>query len=232
MGVAVIGLVIQQPSAALTRFCPTMVAMAMEMIICTPMVGVIPTAKPMAMPMATSRGGRLGGGGQRGGAGSGKGGTGGGSAKAAYTSGVNVPLVKVFAYSLGGLIAAVAAFAINAWQPAPLMRERLDSVTVRVGADLGTTGTIILGTLTGSIIKRQIAVGLLCFNVVADVIGFVFLHPLLAFISVTLGISDPLYALVAFHSLINLIGRFRLFYCIFRIFRLIFFYITVFRGIF
>jgi ribose transport system permease protein len=38
----------------------------------------------------------------------------GGSAKAVYTSGISVPLVKILAYSLGGLIAAVAAFAITA----------------------------------------------------------------------------------------------------------------------
>jgi ribose transport system permease protein len=38
----------------------------------------------------------------------------GGSAKAAYTSGINVAIVKLLAYSLGGLIAALAAVAITA----------------------------------------------------------------------------------------------------------------------
>ncbi len=38
----------------------------------------------------------------------------GGSAKAAYTSGVEVRRVKLFAYALGGLIAAVAAIALTA----------------------------------------------------------------------------------------------------------------------
>jgi ribose transport system permease protein len=38
----------------------------------------------------------------------------GGSAKAAYTSGVDVAAVKLFAYALGGLIAAVAALALTA----------------------------------------------------------------------------------------------------------------------
>ena len=38
----------------------------------------------------------------------------GGSAKAAYTSGIDVASVKLLAYALGGLIAAVAAFALTA----------------------------------------------------------------------------------------------------------------------
>jgi ribose transport system permease protein len=38
----------------------------------------------------------------------------GGSAKAAYTSGIDVALVKLLAYACGGLIAAVGAFAITA----------------------------------------------------------------------------------------------------------------------
>ena len=38
----------------------------------------------------------------------------GGSAKAAYTSGIDVAFVKLLAYALGGLIAAVAAFALTA----------------------------------------------------------------------------------------------------------------------
>lgn len=38
----------------------------------------------------------------------------GGSSKAAYTSGINVARVRVFAYALGGLIAAVAAISLTA----------------------------------------------------------------------------------------------------------------------
>jgi ribose transport system permease protein len=38
----------------------------------------------------------------------------GGSAKAAYTSGIDVAMVKLFAYTLGGLIAAVAALSLTA----------------------------------------------------------------------------------------------------------------------
>jgi len=38
----------------------------------------------------------------------------GGSAKAAYTSGIDVAAVRLFAYALGGFIAAVAALAMTA----------------------------------------------------------------------------------------------------------------------
>lgn len=75
-----------------------------------------------------------------------------------------------------------------------------------IGADLGTTITALLGALVGSMDKRRVAVALVIFNVVTDVIAFIFLSPLLHFLTVIVGIQDPLYALVAFHSLFNLIG--------------------------
>ncbi|MFQ5982882.1 MAG: hypothetical protein ACE5KS_05860, partial [Woeseiaceae bacterium] len=47
---------------------------------------------------------------------------------------------------------------------------------------------------------------IILFNVVTDAIAFVFLQPLLTFITDIIGLSDPLYALVAFHSLFNFVG--------------------------
>jgi len=77
-----------------------------------------------------------------------------------------------------------------------------------IGADLGTTITAMLGALAGSMDKRRLAVALIIFNVVTDVIAFAALEPLLRFISDVIRLSDPLFALVAFHSLFNLIGIF------------------------
>ncbi len=83
----------------------------------------------------------------------------------------------------------------------------LDSAAATaIGADLGTTVTIILGALAGSPSKKRVAAALVLFNVVTDVIAFVLLRPLLALITDVVGLSDPLFALVAFHSLFNLLG--------------------------
>lgn len=74
-----------------------------------------------------------------------------------------------------------------------------------IGADLGTTSTVLLGSLQGAIAKKRLAIAQVLFNVFVDALAFVFILPLLSLIE-RLQISDPLYALVAFHSLFNLFG--------------------------
>lgn len=80
------------------------------------------------------------------------------------------------------------------------------AAAVVIGADLGTIVTAALGALAGSTEKKRLVVAIILFNVLANAIAFAFLDPLLDFIASVLGISDPLYALVAFHSLFNGIG--------------------------
>ncbi len=75
-----------------------------------------------------------------------------------------------------------------------------------IGADLGTTSTTVLGSLYGAGIKRQLALAQLVFNAAVDLGAFLFLLPLLPTLLGLLGITDPLYGVVAFHSVINLIG--------------------------
>jgi len=75
-----------------------------------------------------------------------------------------------------------------------------------IGADLGTTITALLGALAGSMDKKRVAIAIVIFNVVTDAIAFTALGPLLLFITTVIGLTDPLLALVAFHSLFNLIG--------------------------
>lgn len=74
-----------------------------------------------------------------------------------------------------------------------------------IGADLGTTSTVLLGSLQGAIAKKRLAIAQVLFNVFVDALAFVFILPLLSLIE-RLQISDPLYSLVAFHSLFNLFG--------------------------
>jgi phosphate:Na+ symporter len=83
--------------------------------------------------------------------------------------------------------------------------ELPSAVAVAIGADLGTTSTVILGAFRGSAAKKRVAAGHFLFNLVTDVIAFVLRSPLLGLIAL-IGITDNLIALVAFHSLFNLMG--------------------------
>jgi len=82
-----------------------------------------------------------------------------------------------------------------------------NAAAVAIGADLGTTTTVILGALKGSTPKQQVAAGHVLFNVTTDLIAFMLRLPMLGLIA-AMGIEDPLYSLVAFHSLFNLLGLF------------------------
>ena len=75
-----------------------------------------------------------------------------------------------------------------------------------IGADLGTTSTTALGSLTGSSIKRQLALAHFMFNLIVDLLAFVFLLPVLPALFQWLDLHDPLYRLVAFHSTFNVLG--------------------------
>lgn len=79
------------------------------------------------------------------------------------------------------------------------------AAAVAIGADLGTTSTVLLGAVKGSAAKKRVAAGHFLFNLVTDVIAFLLRTPLLGVIAL-IGITDNLIALVAFHSLFNFIG--------------------------
>ncbi len=74
-----------------------------------------------------------------------------------------------------------------------------------IGADLGTTSTVIIGSLQGAVSKRRLAMAHLLFNFFVDILTFILILPLLDLVH-WLHITDPLYSLVAFHSLFNLFG--------------------------
>ena len=79
------------------------------------------------------------------------------------------------------------------------------AVALVIGADLGTTSTVLLGSLQGAVAKRQLAIAHVLFNLTITTLAFIALFPLLELIKL-LTINDPLYSLVAFHSLFNLLG--------------------------
>ena len=81
-----------------------------------------------------------------------------------------------------------------------------NAAAIVIGADLGTTSTVLLGSLKNSTNAKRVALSHFIFNLGTDLSAFLLLIPLLAFITVTLGIDDTMYALVCFHSLFNLLG--------------------------
>jgi phosphate:Na+ symporter len=80
------------------------------------------------------------------------------------------------------------------------------AAALMIGADLGTTSTTALGSIGGHYIKRQLALAQFLFNAIVDLAAFFLLLPLLPVLLAAVSMSDPLYSLVAFHSLFNLIG--------------------------
>jgi phosphate:Na+ symporter len=73
-----------------------------------------------------------------------------------------------------------------------------------VGADLGTTSTALLGAVGGIPEKKRVALAHFLVNLATVVVALPLIRPLLAAIA-WLGITDPLYRLVAFHSSFNVL---------------------------
>lgn len=80
------------------------------------------------------------------------------------------------------------------------------AAALAIGADLGTTVKVMLSALDATAEKRQVALAHFLFNVATTIMAFVLLQPLLWLVTQGFGISDPLFALVAFHSTFNLLG--------------------------
>jgi phosphate:Na+ symporter len=83
--------------------------------------------------------------------------------------------------------------------------ELPSAAAVAIGADLGTTSTIIIGALQGAAVKKRVALAHIIFNFATVVLAFSLLMPLLGLIS-AVGINDPLLSLIVFHSLFNFLG--------------------------
>jgi phosphate:Na+ symporter len=80
------------------------------------------------------------------------------------------------------------------------------AVVVVLGAELGTTLKVIIGAIGGIAAKKRVALGNGIFNIVSTAFGFLLLGPIVILIQNIIGIKDPLIILVAFQSLVNLMG--------------------------
>jgi len=80
------------------------------------------------------------------------------------------------------------------------------AVAMIIGANIGTTATMIIGSLGGTADKKRLALAHLIFNIVAGLSIFFFIKELVNFTYSIFKISDPLMELVLLNSLINLFG--------------------------
>ena len=80
------------------------------------------------------------------------------------------------------------------------------AVAVVLGAELGTTIKVVIGSIGGIAAKKRIAFGNICFNIITSLFGFIFLVPIIKLFNAILGLHDPIFILVAFQTLINMVG--------------------------
>ncbi|MGV6807084.1 MAG: Na/Pi cotransporter family protein [bacterium] len=121
---------------------------------------------------------------------------------------------NVLVYVLGGVIFTALIQSSSATMMIVLSAISADllplstAAAIAIGADLGTTGTVLIGGIGGTPDRKRVALSHLTFNLVTDIVALILLVPLLYLITNIFGISDPMFALVAFHSSFNLIGIF------------------------
>jgi len=89
--------------------------------------------------------------------------------------------------------------------------EYVNALALAIGANIGTTVTAIIGSLSSNANGKRLAVAHFIFNIVTGAIAIIFLYQLADIVdifSVTLGIENTDYAmkLALFHTIFNIIG--------------------------
>ncbi|MFP5383530.1 MAG: Na/Pi cotransporter family protein [Gammaproteobacteria bacterium] len=80
------------------------------------------------------------------------------------------------------------------------------AAAVAIGADLGTTSTMMIAAVRGIAAKKQIALCHVLFNTITDVLALFLLLPHIDTLVGWYGIEDPLFGLTAFHTTFNVLG--------------------------
>lgn len=86
------------------------------------------------------------------------------------------------------------------------MIELETAIVLVLGAELGTTIKLLIGSVGGAPIKKRLAVGNLLLNVFTSLLGVLFLKHGVFLLRQIMGFNDPLIILVAFQSLVNIVG--------------------------
>jgi phosphate:Na+ symporter len=80
------------------------------------------------------------------------------------------------------------------------------AAAIILGAEVGTTLKLGLASMHGLAVKKRVALGNITFNTLSSFVLFFCIDPLLKFLSIIPGLSDPLIQVVAFQSLTNVVG--------------------------
>lgn len=80
------------------------------------------------------------------------------------------------------------------------------AAAIVIGAEVGTTLKLFIGTFDGIPVKKRLALSNLVINLITFLLAYVLLDELLSLITVQLNITDPLIGLVSFQTLINLLS--------------------------
>ena len=121
---------------------------------------------------------------------------------------------SIFIYALVGFILTAIIQSSSACMVIVLaaldnqMISFLPAASMIVGADLGTTLTVFLGSINGSSDKKRMALSHFMYNFIVDVLVLISIKGFIYFITNVLNIVDPLVGLVAFHTTFNLLGIF------------------------
>lgn len=127
------------------------------------------------------------------------------SVDVAFLRGFGIVLFAIAGFVLSAFIrSSSAAMLVNLSALAAGTITLPQAAAFAVGADLGTTITVLIGALHGYAGKRRVAMAHFLFNLITGVVALVMLYPLLRVIALVT--ADPLFALVAFHSAFNAIG--------------------------
>ncbi|MBK5193871.1 MAG: Na/Pi cotransporter family protein [Flavobacteriaceae bacterium] len=80
------------------------------------------------------------------------------------------------------------------------------SVAMVIGANIGTTATLVIGSLGGTADKKRLSMANVIFNLFAGFLVFFFIHELVYGAYYIFRVEDPLMELVLLNTLLNLIG--------------------------
>lgn len=86
------------------------------------------------------------------------------------------------------------------------MIDIYQAMSMIIGANIGTTSTLILASIKGPADKKRLAIVNVVFNVVSGAIAFIFLEESIDFVLNRLHIAEPLMELVLLNTLLNLGG--------------------------
>lgn len=100
---------------------------------------------------------------------------------------------------------ATVAIVLSALNAEILSFDR--AATMVIGADIGTTVTILWGSIGGNMVKKKVAISQVGFNLFTGIIALIALPYLIRFTNLIFSIEEnSIMALVLFHSTFNILG--------------------------